>query len=39
MDFSSKQSKLIIAGAVVILVTGLAAAWCWPRADAISAAC
>jgi hypothetical protein len=38
MDLSSKQSKLLITGAVAIVAIGLVVAWCWPRADAISAA-
>jgi hypothetical protein len=39
MDLSSKQSKLLITGAVAIVAIGLVVAWCcWPRANAISAA-
>ena len=38
MDFSSKHSKLLLTGAVIILVTALVVAWFWPRSDAISAA-
>lgn len=38
MNLPSTPSKLLITVAIVIVAIGLAVAWGWPRADAISAA-
>jgi len=38
MNLSSKTPKLIIGGVIFIAIIGLAVAWCWPRADVLSAA-
>ncbi len=35
---STRTYKLLMAGAVALALAGLTVAWCWPRADALSAA-